>query len=120
MRQERGNGELQVQGYFKVTQIHKSHSAYLRDARHHEVGEHLDVVVVFEAVLDVAEELEDVEAVDARVEEGVHALERRLPQVEAVVHLVLERTHLHLADQLLAFLKIDSRKVTIWPFLISL
>ena len=78
----------------------------LCDARHHEVGEHLDVVVVFEAVLDVAEELEDVEAVHARAEKGVHALEGRLPKVEAVVDFVLERPHLHLADQFFAFLQI--------------
>ena len=79
---------------------------YLCDARHHEVREHLNVVVVLEAVLHVAEKLEDVETVNARVEEGVHALEGRLPKVEAVVDLVLERTHLHLANQFFAFLKI--------------
>ena len=52
--------------------------ADLRDAGHHEIGEHLDVVVVLEAVLYVAEELEDVEAVHARVQQGVHALEGSL------------------------------------------
>jgi hypothetical protein len=52
--------------------------------------------VILESVLDVAEELEDVDPVDARLQEGVHALEGRLTKVKAIVHLVLEGAHLDL------------------------
>ena len=48
------------------------------ESHEHQVGEHLDVVVVVESVLHVLQELEDVDAVEARVEQRVHALERRL------------------------------------------
>ena len=63
----------------------------MRSPGHHEVGQHLDVVVVLEAVLDVSQKLEDVQPVDARLEECVHALEGRLAQVQAVVHLETKR-----------------------------
>ena len=59
----------------------------------------LNVVVVLETVLDVAEELEDVDSVDAGVEQGVHALEGSFAEVKAVVNLVLERTHLDLEEE---------------------
>ena len=80
------------------------------EAHEHQIGEHLDVVVVEEAVLDVVEELEYVDAVEARVEQRVHALEGRLAQVQAVVHRVLERAHFDLTDQLFANLYRISRR----------
>ena len=52
--------------------------------------------MVFESVLNVAEEFENVDPVDARVQQGVHALEGRLAKVQAVVNLVLEGSHLNL------------------------
>lgn len=75
----------------------------MREARAHEVGEHLDVVVVAQPVLHVPQELEHVEAVQARAQQRVHALERRLAQVQPVVHRVLERAHLDFSDQLFLF-----------------
>lgn len=56
----------------------------------------LDVIVVLESVLHVVQEGEDVDPVQAAVQQSVHALERSLPQVQAVIHSVFERTHLHL------------------------
>ena len=56
----------------------------------------LDVVMVLEAVLYVVQEGEDVDSVQAAVQQSVHALERSLPQVQPVVHRVFEGTHLHL------------------------
>lgn len=63
------------------------------------VQSHLDVVVVLQAVLHVVEEGEDVESVQAAVQQSVHALERSLPQVQTVIHCVFEGTHLHLRPQ---------------------
>ena len=79
--------------------------AQLGDTGQHEVGQHLDVVVVFETVLDPAKELEDVQPIHARVQKSVHALEGSLPEVQAVVDLVFERAHLNLTHQLFALLK---------------
>lgn len=61
-----------------------------------ESGSDLDVVVVLQAVLHVVEEGEDVDPVQAAVQQRVHALKRGLPQVQPVIHCVFERTHLHL------------------------
>ena len=52
--------------------------AEMREADQHQVRQHLDVVVVDQATLDVTQKLEDVESVETRVEQRVHALERRL------------------------------------------
>lgn len=52
--------------------------------------------MVLQAVLYVVEEGEDVDPVQAAVQQSVHALERSLPQVQTVIHRVFERTHLHL------------------------
>ena len=57
---------------------------------------YLDVVVIFKPVLNVTEELEDVQSVDASVQEGVHALEGSLAKVKPVIDLVFERSHLNL------------------------
>ena len=51
------------------------------EAHEHQISEHLDVVVIFQAVLDVIKELEYVDAVQTRVEQGVHALEGSHAQV---------------------------------------
>lgn len=56
----------------------------------------LDVVVVLQPVLYVVQEGEDVQPVQAAVQQSIHALERSLPQVQPVVHRVFEGTHLHL------------------------
>lgn len=56
----------------------------------------LDVIVVLESVLHMVQEGEDVNPVQAAVQQSVHALERSLSQVQAVIHGVFERTHLHL------------------------
>ena len=42
---------------------------------------YLDVVVIFETVLNVRQELEDVQPVHAGVQQGVHALEGSLAKV---------------------------------------
>jgi len=52
--------------------------------------------MVFESVLHVAEELKDVDPVDASVQQSVHAFEGGLAKVQAVVDLVLEGPHLNL------------------------
>ena len=39
---------------------------------------HLDIVVVFQSIFHVAEELEYIKSVEARVQQRVHAFERRL------------------------------------------
>lgn len=57
---------------------------------------YLDVIVIFEPILHVAEELEDVQSVDAGVQEGVHALEGSLAKVKSVIYLVFEWSHLNL------------------------
>lgn len=56
----------------------------------------LDVIVVLETVFYVVEEGEDVNSVQAAVQQSVHALECSLPQVQTIIHRVFERTHLHL------------------------
>ena len=75
-----------------------------RQARNHQVGQHFDVVVVFEAQFDVVEEFENIESVQARVEKRVHALEGGLAQVQSVVDRVLKRTHFHLTHQLFLYI----------------
>jgi len=52
--------------------------------------------MVFESILNVAEELEDVDPVDASVQQSVHALKGGLAKIQAIVDLVLEGTHLNL------------------------
>ena len=68
----------------------------------HQIGEHLDVIVIFETVFHVVQELEDVNAVQTRVQKSVHAFKGRLSQVQTIVNCMLERAHLDLADEFLA------------------
>lgn len=56
----------------------------------------LDVIMVLQSVLHVVQEGEDIDPVQATVQQSVHALERSLPQVQTIIHSVFERTHLHL------------------------
>ena len=67
----------------------------------HEVCQHQDVGMVLQAVLHMAQEVEDVDAIEAGVQQGVHAFERDLAQVEPIILHVFEGAHLHLSDQLL-------------------
>lgn len=69
-------------------------------ARQHEVREHFDVVMVPEAALHVLQEDVDIDTVQAGLQEGVHALERGLADVQPVIHRVFEGAHLHLSDKL--------------------
>jgi hypothetical protein len=41
-----------------------------------------------ESILDMIQEFKNVQPIDAAVQQGVHALESRLPQVQPIVHLV--------------------------------
>lgn len=58
---------------------------------------YLDIVMVFESIFDMVKELKDVESIEAAVQKSVHALKSGLPDVQPVVHRVLERTHFNLA-----------------------
>lgn len=57
---------------------------------------HPDVIVIFEAFLHMIQKLQDVQRLQAAVQERVHTLKRRFTQIQTVVHCVFERTHLHL------------------------
>lgn len=57
---------------------------------------HPDVIVIFESFLHVIEELQDVQPLQAAVQQSVHTLERCLTHIQTIVHCVFERTHLHL------------------------
>ena len=61
---------------------------------------YLNIVVVPQAILNVVEKLKDVESIEARLEESIHALKRSLPQVQPVINSVLKRTHLNFTNQL--------------------
>lgn len=52
--------------------------------------------MVLQTVLHVVEEGEDVESVQAAVQQSVHTLERSLPKVQPIIHRVFEGSHLHL------------------------
>ena len=64
------------------------------------IGIYLDVIVIPQAVLDMIEKFKDVQSIETRLQECVHALKRSLPQVQTIVHRVLERTHLNFTNQL--------------------
>ena len=52
------------------------------------------------------EEFEEIQFVEAGVEERVHAFEGGFAEVQPVVDRVFEGTHLHLANQLFAHLSL--------------
>lgn len=61
-----------------------------------EVARHFHIGVVREAADQVrADEAGRVDAVQARIQQGVHALEGSLPDFQAVVDRVLERAQVH-------------------------
>jgi hypothetical protein len=72
-----------------------------RATRHRQLGQdevarHLHIGVVREAADQVrVNEAGRVDAVQARVQQGVHALEGSLPDFQAVVDRVLERAQVH-------------------------
>lgn len=57
-----------------------------------------NIVMIFQAILDVAQELEHVQLVQTGLHEGVHALKGCLAQVQPIIHCVFEWPHLHLTD----------------------
>ena len=57
-----------------------------------------DIVVVFQAILNVAEKLEYVQLVKTGLHEGVHAFEGCFAEVEPIIHCVFEWPHLHLTN----------------------
>ena len=66
------------------TEIGQSHE--------HQIRQHLDVVVVVETVLDMSQKLVDVDTIQTRVEQRVHALKRRLKQCGTRSLHVLQRS----------------------------
>ena len=54
----------------------------------------------------MTQELEYVQSVNTCLQQSVHALECSFPQIQTIVHLVLEGSHLHLSDQLLPLLRL--------------
>lgn len=77
----------------------------LGESRGHKVSQHLDVVMVSESILHVIQELENVQSVKTRVQQGIHALKRCFSKIQSVVHRMLERTHLDFSYQF--FLRIE-------------
>lgn len=61
---------------------------------------YLDVVMIPQPVLNVIKKFKDVQSIETRLKESVHTLKRSLPQVQAIVHGVFERSHLNLTNQL--------------------
>lgn len=80
--------------------LQNSTRADLCESRDHQVRQHLDVVVIFQAAFDVVQEFEYVNPVEARIQQGVHALERSFPDIQPVVDGVFKRPHFYFTNQL--------------------
>lgn len=52
--------------------------------------------MVFESIFNMVKKLKDVKSIEAAVQKSVHAFKSRLPDVQPIVHCVLERPHFHL------------------------
>lgn len=57
---------------------------------------HPDVIVIFETFLYMIEELQDVQPLQAAVQQRVHTLKSCFAHIQTIIHCVFEWTHLHL------------------------
>lgn len=83
----------------KALTLQKCGGGHLSQARQHKVGQHFDIIMVAQPALQMIEKLEHINPVETCVQQGVHAFECGLANVQAIVHRVLERTHLYFTDQ---------------------
>lgn len=57
---------------------------------------YLDIIMVFESIFNMVKKLKDVKSIEAAVQKSVHALKSSLPDVQPIIHCVLEWTHFNL------------------------
>ena len=69
------------------------------ESHSHEICQHLDIIMVIQAVLHMAQELKDINTIQARVQQCVHALKCCLTNIQAIINGVLEWSHLHFPDE---------------------
>ena len=55
--------------------------------------------MILQSIFNMIEELKDVKSVKAGLQKSIHALKCCLSEVQAIIHSMLERTHLYFTDQ---------------------
>lgn len=73
-----------------------NHNAIASDPYLTEKITYFNVIVVFQAFLNVIQKLKDIQTVQAAVQQSVHAFKRRLTDIQPIIYRVLEGAHLNL------------------------
>lgn len=85
----------------------------MNKSKYHKIRQHLDIRNIFQAYLDVIQELEDIYSVNTTLKNRVHTLERCFPVVQRVIYGVFEGTHLNFS------LKLDCRfRIQVWEYVL--